>query len=239
MHHPQEPSAHGTADDAQQDIQEQPDAFPFRDKAGQPADDGTDQYTAKDMHGQDACYRSDVGRRIGHIPRRYVGAVDASPVRYTYLPSPVGELLLTADTTGALTRVFFPPYTVPADAVRDDAALAEARWQLDAYFSGTLTVFDLPLAPSGTDFQCMVWRALSDIPYGTTISYGELARRIGQPDGARAVGLANGQNPIAIIVPCHRVIGSSGTLTGYGGGLARKHWLLTHERRLREPELFG
>ncbi|MBS1582767.1 MAG: methylated-DNA--[protein]-cysteine S-methyltransferase [Bacteroidetes bacterium] len=154
------------------------------------------------------------------------------------MPSPVGELLLTADGTGALTRVFFPPYTVPPDAVRDDAALTEAHRQLDAYFSGTLTVFDLPLAPSGTGFQRAVWRALSDIPYGATISYGELARRIGQPDAARAVGLANGQNPIAIIVPCHRVIGASGTLTGYGGGLARKHWLLTHERRLREPELF-
>ena len=162
-----------------------------------------------------------------------------TPVLYTLLPSPIGELLITADADGALTRVFMPPHEAPPDAVRDDARLADARRQLDAYFSGTLTVFDLPLAPQGTPYQLTVWKALLGIPYGTTISYGELAKRIGDPGGARAVGAANGSNPIGIIVPCHRVIGASGALIGYGGGLPRKQWLLAHERRLREPELFG
>jgi methylated-DNA-[protein]-cysteine S-methyltransferase len=114
---------------------------------------------------------------------------------------------------------------------RDDAALSEARAQLQAYFAGELRGFELPLAAEGTPFQQRVWRALCDIPYGETISYGELARRIGQPAAARAVGLANGQNPIAIVVPCHRVIGANGSLTGYGGGLERKRWLLAHESR--------
>ena len=110
-----------------------------------------------------------------------------------------------------------------------DASDAAAR-QLSEYFAGDRTDFDLDLAPSGTDFQRKVWTALSQIPYGTTESYGQLALRIGQPTASRAVGLANGRNPIAIVVPCHRVIGSSGTLTGYAGGLERKRWLLEHER---------
>lgn len=116
-------------------------------------------------------------------------------------------------------------------ALRDPAAAAEAVRQLRAYFAGGRTAFDLPLAPRGTDFQRRVWRALLDIPPGQTISYGELARRIGRPSASRAVGAANGQNPIAVVIPCHRVVGADGTLTGYGGGLHRKRWLLEHETR--------
>ena len=107
--------------------------------------------------------------------------------------------------------------------------LDETERQLDRYFEGTLTEFDLPLGPRGTPFQQQVWAALCDIPYGETISYGELARRVGRPGSARAVGAANGSNPISIIIPCHRVIGSDGRLTGYGGGIDRKAWLLDHE----------
>src|SRR5205823_1056391 len=113
---------------------------------------------------------------------------------------------------------------------KDDAApFPEAKRQLAAYFDGVLTEFDLPLALDGTEFQKRVWRALLNIPYGQTISYGELARRIGNPNGSRAVGLANGRNPISIIVPCHRVIGANGKLVGYGGGLPRKEALLNFE----------
>jgi methylated-DNA-[protein]-cysteine S-methyltransferase len=102
--------------------------------------------------------------------------------------------------------------------------------QLMDYFAGTRTEFDLPIVFEGTPFQCLVWTALRDIPYGETVSYGDLAQRIGRPAAARAVGLANGRNPIGIIVPCHRVVGGSGDLTGYGGGLDRKRYLLTFER---------
>src|SRR5690606_32152543 len=105
--------------------------------------------------------------------------------------------------------------------------------QLDAYFRGTLRTFDLPLAPQGTPFQQTVWEALRHIPYGQTVSYGELARRVGRPAAVRAVGLANGSNPIAIVIPCHRVIGANGTLTGYGGGLPTKQALLALERGQR------
>ncbi len=109
--------------------------------------------------------------------------------------------------------------------------LKETIRQLRAYFAGELEAFDLPLAPEGTPFQLKVWRRLCDVPYGETISYGELARRIGNPNASRAVGLANGSNPIPIIIPCHRVIGSNGSLTGYGGGLPIKEKLLALERR--------
>jgi methylated-DNA-[protein]-cysteine S-methyltransferase len=112
---------------------------------------------------------------------------------------------------------------------RDDQALHDVREQLDAYFAGERQTFDLPLQMTGTPFQKQVWQGLMAIPYGTTISYAELARRIGRPGASRAVGAANGRNPIGIIVPCHRVIGANGTLTGYGGGLDRKEWLLAHE----------
>ena len=101
--------------------------------------------------------------------------------------------------------------------------------QLDAYFAGELTTFDIEVNLIGTPFQMVVWAHLREIPYGETISYGELARRVGNPNASRAVGLANGRNPVAIIVPCHRVIGANGSLTGYGGGLERKSWLLEHE----------
>ena len=110
--------------------------------------------------------------------------------------------------------------------------------QLDAYFAGTLTRFTLPLAPRGSDFQQRVWSALQEIPYGQTVSYGELAERVGSPGGARAVGLANGRNPIGIVIPCHRVVGSSGSLTGYGGGLDRKKRLLDLEVAVSGMALF-
>ncbi len=112
----------------------------------------------------------------------------------------------------------------------DSAVLKEAERQLGEYFAGERTTFDLPLAAVGTPFQRRVWEALCAIPYGETVSYGELARRIGQPTASRAVGLANGKNPISVVVPCHRVIGSSGKLVGYGGGLERKQTLLELER---------
>jgi O-6-methylguanine DNA methyltransferase len=157
----------------------------------------------------------------------------------TTIDSPVGPLTLTA-SDGALTRVHMrlqrhTPHRAPAAWRRDDGAFAQAKDQLDAYFAGTRTAFDLPLAPSGTEFQRRVWAALCEIPYGETISYGELARLVGRPDAARAVGLANGRNPLAVVVPCHRVIGADGSLTGYGGGLDRKRWLLGHEAAHRPP----
>ena len=119
---------------------------------------------------------------------------------------------------------------VPAGSIEDDAVLRGVRDQLGEYFAGRRRLFDIPLALEGTPFQQRVWNALCEIPYGETISYGELARRIGHPSAVRAVGLANGSNPIAIIVPCHRVIGANGTLTGYGGGLPTKARLLDLER---------
>ncbi len=146
--------------------------------------------------------------------------------------SPVGDLMLVSNGN-ALTGLYFSdPEGVPephpawqADEKKFDAVCG----QLAAYFARGLREVDVPLAPHGTAFQKKVWRELCRIPFGATISYGELARRIGQPTASRAVGLANGRNPIAIIVPCHRVIGADGSLTGYGGGLDRKQWLLGHE----------
>ncbi len=156
-----------------------------------------------------------------------------TPTRYTELASPVGELLLTADAEGRLTRLQFnngPHTRTTRDGWRRDAnAFADAGRQMDAYFAGELRDFDLDLAPSGTPFQLQVWEALRAIPYGQTASYGEIARAVGQPGAARAVGGANNRNPIAIVVPCHRVIGSGGSLTGYGGGLDRKRQLLALE----------
>jgi O-6-methylguanine DNA methyltransferase len=150
---------------------------------------------------------------------------------FARMESPLGPLLLAAED-GALTLLWMSPLpereTGGADA-RDRAVLAAAGEQLEAYFAGDLTAFDLPLAPRGTTFQQRVWSALVEIPFGETISYGALAMRLGRPGAARAVGLANGSNPISIIIPCHRVIGSDGRLTGYGGGIDRKAWLLDHE----------
>lgn len=146
--------------------------------------------------------------------------------------SPIGRLLLVSNGE-ALTGLFMADKAggpAPAHDWRRDAGLfADACRQLAAYFAGDLHEFDVALSPQGTEFQRKVWRELCRIPYGETISYGEQARRIGQPAASRAVGRANGQNPISIIVPCHRVVGASGALTGYGGGIERKRWLLDHE----------
>lgn len=155
---------------------------------------------------------------------------------YITCTSPVGSLLLESNGQ-ELTKLYLPGFDLPDSvAEREDAVLREAKRQLEGYFAGRLKSFNLKLAPQGTEFQTSVWRELNRIPFGTTISYADLARRIGQPKACRAVGAANGRNPIAIIVPCHRVIGTDGTLTGYGGGLDRKRWLLDHEREvLRNP----
>ncbi|HVN10885.1 MAG TPA: methylated-DNA--[protein]-cysteine S-methyltransferase [Kineosporiaceae bacterium] len=170
---------------------------------------------------------------------RMAGATSA----WSALDSPVGELLLTTDGT-ALTAVYFDRHRAGGDrrpvAARrpdgrddDHPVLDRARRQLTEYFARGRRVFDLQLAPVGTEFQQRVWRALLEIPYGETASYGEIAGRLCLPPGAsRAVGLANGSNPISIIVPCHRVIGADGSLTGYGGGLDRKRFLLDLERDL-------
>jgi methylated-DNA-[protein]-cysteine S-methyltransferase len=143
-------------------------------------------------------------------------------------------LLLTSDGE-ALTALHLPEVRgepgvgPPSDARRDDGAFREARIQLESYFAGELRVFELPLRPVGTDFQRRAWDELRRIPYGASISYAEQARRMGRSGAARAVGAANGRNPIAIVVPCHRVIGANGSLVGYGGGLPVKEWLLEHE----------
>jgi methylated-DNA-[protein]-cysteine S-methyltransferase len=146
----------------------------------------------------------------------------------------VGPLLLAQDEAG-LRQINFSQNGRPTPAEdgwrEDPSPLKETIRQLRAYFAGELETFDLPLAPEGTRFQQKVWDELSNIPYGATISYGELAKRIGNPNASRAVGLANGSNPIPIIIPCHRVIGSNGKLTGYGGGLPIKEKLLALEKR--------
>ena len=153
---------------------------------------------------------------------------------FSYYSSPVGELLLTSNGA-ALTGLHLPrsdgsPAPLSDPASRQEAsAFREVRLQLDAYFAGELRAFDLRLLTAGTPFQRLAWEELGRIPFGTTISYAEQARRIGRPGASRAVGAANGRNPIAIILPCHRVIGADGTLTGYGGGLDLKAWLLWHE----------
>ena len=146
---------------------------------------------------------------------------------YDTIDSPLGELLLAGDGD-ALTGVQMDA-APGAGWRRDRAALRDASGQLRAYFAGELRTFDLPLAPRGTDFQRQVWAALRTIPYGRTISYAELAAATGRPAAARAAGAANGRNPIAIVIPCHRVIGAAGALTGYGGGLGRKRLLLDLE----------
>lgn len=149
----------------------------------------------------------------------------------TTVDSPVGVLTLVAHD-GALAGLYMADqrHAPSIDAVAGAAGFEAVTEQLAAYFRGELTRFDLPLAPVGTPWQRRVWAGLGEIPYGETISYGELARHIGSPGAARAVGLANGRNPIGIVVPCHRVIGADGRLTGYGGGLPRKELLLALER---------
>jgi methylated-DNA-[protein]-cysteine S-methyltransferase len=154
-------------------------------------------------------------------------------LRYRIVDSPVGALTLVGDDE-ALCGLHMEDQahrpTVADEWVRDDVAFPDAAEQLVAYFDGGLTEFDVRLRLEGTEFQRRVWAALQQIPYGETRSYGEIARRIGRPTAFRAVGLANGRNPIGIIVPCHRVIGASGSLVGYGGGLDRKVALLALEK---------
>jgi methylated-DNA-[protein]-cysteine S-methyltransferase len=168
--------------------------------------------------------------------------VETSQLFVDRLKTPIGELIIVADGDGALRAVdwqdhedrlgrllrrFYGASTDRIERARDPHGLTRA---LEAYFAGELAAIDaLPVAAPGTPFQRAVWRALRSIPCGTTLAYGALARRIGRPRAVRAVGLANGANPIGVVVPCHRVIGSDGSLTGYGGGLSRKRWLLAHE----------
>lgn len=155
-------------------------------------------------------------------------------MRYTYLDSPIGPLLIAGDGTG-IRRISFPGgkhvLRPEPEWIEDPSAFTEARTQLDAYFTGELTEFDLSLAPETTPFQGRVLAELRKVPYGSTVSYGELARRVGNPKASRAVGMANGRNPIPIVIPCHRVIGANGDLTGFGGGLDTKRRLLALESR--------
>jgi methylated-DNA-[protein]-cysteine S-methyltransferase len=146
------------------------------------------------------------------------------------MPSPLGLLRLYAHAD-ELVGVYLPDQEAPPAPHFASPVLSQAAAQLVEYFVGERRTFDIPIAPQGTGFQALVWRALTAIPYGETRSYGALARAIGRPAASRAVGAANGKNPISIIVPCHRVIASSGELTGYAGGLAAKRWLLEHEAR--------
>lgn len=158
------------------------------------------------------------------------------------VPSPIGPLTLVASDAGlreirfpehprsATTAVAEPSAVAAPAAPSDHHVLADATRQLHEYFAGTRRTFELPLAPSGTAFQLAAWHALTTIPYAATVSYGDQARRLGDARKARAVGAANGRNPLPIVVPCHRVIGTNGSLTGFGGGIEAKAWLLDHER---------
>ncbi|NGX15436.1 methylated-DNA--[protein]-cysteine S-methyltransferase [Wenzhouxiangella sp. XN24] len=166
---------------------------------------------------------------------------DASVLYLARFETPLGSLLAGANGVGLVVLEFTDPERLDAQlhrlarrlkyALRPGATAAseQAGRELEAYFAHGLRQFTVPLAPIGTPFQHDAWRRLRSIPYGQTVSYGEQARRIGRPRAVRAVAQANGANPITIVVPCHRVIGSDGTLTGYGGGIWRKRWLLAHE----------
>ncbi|MDQ3627337.1 MAG: methylated-DNA--[protein]-cysteine S-methyltransferase [Actinomycetota bacterium] len=164
----------------------------------------------------------------------------STPTTWSELESPVGPLRIFSDGQ-AVTALGFAPFRSPLAGARegDDAVLVRARIQLQEYFAGERRDFDLALAPAGTAFRRRVWAALRGIPYGQTASYGQIAARLGMASGAsRAVGGANGANPIAIVVPCHRVIGADGTLTGFAGGLERKRALLDLEGVATAPALF-
>lgn len=157
-----------------------------------------------------------------------------STLYHTVVPSPVGPLQLVSDGHALVGLYMNEHRHAPAGqdawiADEDAAPFAQARQQLAEYFAGMRQIFDLPLAPQGTAFQKQVWDALRAIPYGATVSYGELARTLGKPGASRAVGLANGRNPLSILVPCHRVWGANGKLIGYGGGLERKQFLCALE----------
>jgi len=159
---------------------------------------------------------------------------------HTVIETPIGPLTLVA-SADALCEVRFPNGRAvgPADGPDepDHPVLADAARQLGEYFAGARTSFDLPLDPHGSPFQQSAWQGLTTIPFGETVSYGEQARRLGHDGKARAIGAANGSNPIPVILPCHRVIGSDGSLTGFGGGLETKAWLLHHERKVAGLEL--
>ena len=161
---------------------------------------------------------------------------------FSYAESPIGDLLAAKNADGAVAEIRFAhggrPAAAPKSWVRNDRAMSDVVAQLRAYFAGELRDFDLPLAFSGTAFQERVWDRLRVIPYGETTTYGAIARDIGRPDAVRAVGAANGANPIPIVVPCHRVVGSNGSLTGFGGGINVKRWLLDHEARIAGQRLF-
>ena len=165
-------------------------------------------------------------------------------IRYQYMDSPVEPLLLAADDNGLQLIEFHSPRHPMARLEKwvegKNSILDMTRAQLDEYFSGTRKEFDLPLAPQGTPFQTEVWHTLATIPYGETISYAQLAQRVGKPTAMRAVGAANGRNPLPIVLPCHRVIGADGSLTGFGGGLPTKQFLLELEGALSPPgDLFA
>lgn len=150
-------------------------------------------------------------------------------LHHTLTPTPIGELVVVADEIGIQRIGLTAHSTAPEDSIRDDDALAEPRRQLCAYFAQELQEFSLQLHPLGTPFQLQVWGLLQEIPYGTTASYGELARKLNRPSASRAVGAANGANPIPFVIPCHRVIGSDGSLTGYALGIEMKRSLLALE----------
>lgn len=149
--------------------------------------------------------------------------------------SPVGELEIHA-ANDAIVAVYFPSHRAPEAAERATPLLKKAKAQMEDYFRGKRKDFDLPLAPEGTAFQKKVWKALQGIPYGETRSYAQIAAKVGKPKAARAVGGANNRNPIGLIVPCHRVIGASGDMVGYAGGLPMKKWLLSHESAIGKRE---
>ncbi len=159
---------------------------------------------------------------------------------YCYCPSPLGDLLLAGDGIN-LQIIGFPEGKARTrhgdNWLEDERKFVEVKKQLAAYFAGERKTFDLALAPQGTEFQQTVWQALRKIPYGKTCSYGEIAQQIGKPKASRAVGAANGQNPLPIIIPCHRVIGSTGKLTGFGGGIAAKETLLNLENDAKHFQL--
>ena len=151
--------------------------------------------------------------------------------------TPLGVLKLSSDESSLKSITFDEEETANQQWIPD--VLSETKKQLNEYFSGERNQFDIPLDPEGTVFQISVWNLLKELSYGSTISYSEIARELGEPSASRAVGMANGRNPVPIIIPCHRVIGNNGKLTGYSGGLERKKWLLLHERKFsRKEELF-
>jgi methylated-DNA-[protein]-cysteine S-methyltransferase len=176
----------------------------------------------------------------GPMPQDARSTTTAATDSYCYTDTPLGAVLLTA-SDGVLSGLYFADHAhspqLTETAVHDPGTFDELRRQLDAYFAGRRFRFGQSLALRGSPFDLAVWASLRTIPLGTTTSYGEIARRIGQPQAARAVGAANGRNPISIIVPCHRVIGADGSLTGYGWGVERKAWLLEHERRNGSAEV--